>query len=200
MNHNYSPNGLPFSQSAQHHSGASYPPQPSPVSSGPGIPGQYVYSLPHSPYPQHAYPPYPPYAPQMMTYAPPRPNPNATIPSPSNAPSPVLPAAPSIGKRKRRTNAESPRGKGGGDKDSDQEAGASGSDKSHTHGNQQTSQSASAVTLAEMKKRTKTQRACDSCRSRKIRFVFSKFLFVSFLPPMHEYFHVGYLFPLWYDY
>lgn len=183
MNHNYPTNGLPFSQSVQHHAGASYPPQPSPVPTGPNMSGQYIYSLPHSPYPPHAYPTYPPYAPPLMMYGPPHSN------APPPAPSPVPSAIPATGKRKRQTTSESPRETGVGDKDSDQEAGGSG----NAQASHQASQPARAVSLADTKKRTKTQRACDSCRSRKIRFVSAPCFPVRCSTSMRINFRVGYL-------
>lgn len=174
MNHNYSTNGSPFTQQQ---SGNSYPSQPSPVpgngASGPGMPGQYGYPMPpHSPYTSAppSYPTgYPPYAQQqMMMYGPPQTNPHPDLSRTPSAASPIPSAAPAgPGKRKRKSTAEAPQGRGVGDRDSDPEGGGSGSDRTRPQGNQ----SASAASLAEMKKRTKTQRACDSCRSRKIRYV-----------------------------
>ena len=165
-------NGSHFTQPGPHHSSGSYSSHSSGANgaSGPGMPGQYGYPMHHSHYaPTHSYAPYPPYAPPMMMYGPPRTN---APPEPSrtpSAPSPVPSAAVSTGKRKRKPNIEHSRGKTSGDRDSDQEGVGSGSDKGRV---QPTQQSASAASLVDMKKRTKTQRACDSCRSRKIRLVF----------------------------
>lgn len=82
---------------------------------------------------------------------------------PSSAPSPVPTSAPAvIGKRKRKL--EPSRSKVTVEKDSDQE-GPSGSDVP----TKRSTPPATTPTTSDSKKRTKTQRACDSCRSRKIR-------------------------------
>ncbi|TFY77651.1 hypothetical protein EWM64_g6362 [Hericium alpestre] len=140
---------------------------------GPGISG-------HPP-PQSHYPPYPSsypathpysayatqYAPQMMVYGPSRPaaQPDPTTPAAPLTPTISSPASathPATGKRKRKSVPEGP------DPDrSDGEAGGSGSDVNRPSAGQNSSSSV----LPDIRKRTKTQRACDSCRSRKIRFV-----------------------------
>lgn len=146
------------------------------------MPGQYGYPMPYPPTP-HGYTPYPPYAPQMMMYGTPRTN---ALPEPSrtsSAASPVpITTTVTTGKRKRKSNAEAPQGRGSGDRDSDPEG--SGSDRPRA----QPTQSASAASLVDLKKRTKTQRACDSCRSRKIRsanfvIIQSEHPHLSFPPP-----------------
>jgi hypothetical protein len=77
-----------------------------------------------------------------------------------STPSPAqVSAVVTTGKRKRKSD-----GVRGKDKDSDQE-GPSTSEV----GPKQTTPAASSATPVDTKKRTKTQRACDSCRSRKIR-------------------------------
>jgi hypothetical protein len=169
MNPPYPMNGSPYAQQSQPHPG--YPPHPSPTpmngASGPGIPGppppQYAYSMHHSPYP-HGYAAYPQYPQQMMMYPPQRANPPPPQEAPQSTPSTVSPvtptSAPTTGKRKRKSDV----GRGKGEKDDD-EAGASGSDLGRSQSNAQ----AQAQAVIDMKKRTKTQRACDSCRSRKIR-------------------------------
>ncbi|KAK7020498.1 fungal-specific transcription factor domain-containing protein [Favolaschia claudopus] len=116
-----------------------YPPPPPP----PGTPGAPQYGYPvHSPYPPHYYPQYPP---QMMMYGPPPPHPSA-----DQSGSAAQDNSQGL-KRKRKSNAQS----GRKDKGSDDE-GLSPTDNS-------------PAKALELKKRTKTQRACDSCRSRKIR-------------------------------
>ncbi|KAJ7741555.1 fungal-specific transcription factor domain-containing protein [Mycena maculata] len=114
-------------------------PPPPPPPGTPQAP-QYAYPVHHSPYPPHYYPQYPP---QMMMYGPPPTHPQ---PDPTGSP----PASQGT-KRKRKSNT-------GKDKASDDEG------ASPDLGTAQ--QKAAAL---ELKKRTKTQRACDSCRSRKIR-------------------------------
>ncbi|KAH7908879.1 fungal-specific transcription factor domain-containing protein [Hygrophoropsis aurantiaca] len=163
MMNNYPIHPSPFTQ---HPSGASYgSPGTMNGASGPGMPGQY-YPMHQSPYPPppHGYAPYHQYPQQMMMYGHPPRNPSLPEqPQPASAPSPVqAPPSSSTGKRKRKVDGG--RGKAIADRDSDQE-GPSGSDIA----GKQSTPAASTPTAAEMKKRTKTQRACDSCRSRKIR-------------------------------
>lgn len=165
MNHNYPVNGSPFTQAPP---GGSYSSQPSPGStSGPGMPGQYGYSMHHNSYQPgpNNFPPagYPGYPSQMLMYGAPRPNAPYDLSrrrgSGQQSPAPTNPS-----KRKRKSTADSTQGRS--DKDSDHEGGGSGSDKPRPQQGKPTS----AAAAAEMKKRTKTQRACDSCRSRKIRY------------------------------
>ncbi|KAJ7273270.1 fungal-specific transcription factor domain-containing protein [Mycena rebaudengoi] len=145
MNHpgGYPINGSPFTQQ--------YPPPPPP----PGTPGgpQYAYPI-HSPYPppHHYY--HPQYPPQVMMYGPP-PGHHQQPNTPGSAGSPVQETGT---KRKRKSTSAAGRGK---DK-SDDEGDSSGLG---AHQNQK----AALDKALELKKRTKTQRACDSCRSRKIR-------------------------------
>jgi hypothetical protein len=195
MNHNYAMNPSPFTQ---HHSASGYPATAAMNgASGPGMPGhppQY-YPIHPTPYPPapHGYAPYPQYPQQMMMYGPPRPSTSlpeqqqhqhqqqqqqqqqqqhqqqqhqqqqqqhqqhqqlVSTPSPAQAS-----ATTTTGKRKRKGDAV--RGK---DKDSDQE-GPSTSEMVP----KQTTPAVSSAAPVDTKKRTKTQRACDSCRSRKIR-------------------------------
>lgn len=168
MNHNYPVNPSPFTQ---HHSTTTYPSTP-PVNgaSAAAIPAQY-YPVHPSAYPPapHGYAPYPQYPQQMMMYAPPRPStsvseqqpppPQQQQQQPVNASSLTqMSTAVTTGKRKRRT--EPTRVK---DRESDNEGPLSETILKNTP------PTPSAVPSIDTKKRTKTQRACDSCRSRKIR-------------------------------
>ncbi|EAU88675.2 hypothetical protein CC1G_01048 [Coprinopsis cinerea okayama7 len=131
---------------------------------------QYAYSMHPAAYPHHpSYATYPQYHQPMMMYPPtPRAGPQTPDPaqqqvSPTPQSAPVPPQIPSVSavtgnKRKRKES-------GRGDKGSDDETAASNSDA----GRAQQSSRAQQPMPTETKKRTKTQRACDSCRSRKIR-------------------------------
>ncbi|KIJ69323.1 hypothetical protein HYDPIDRAFT_172743 [Hydnomerulius pinastri MD-312] len=170
MNHNYPINPSPFTQ----HSTPGYPANTGMNgASGPGMPGHPAQYYPMHPatYPPapHGYLPYhPQYPQQMMVYNSPRPNTSLPEQQQSqqqqqqsvNTPSPAQTSATiATGKRKRKSDGARAK-----DKDSDQE-GPSTSEMAP----KQSTPSASATALADAKKRTKTQRACDSCRSRKIR-------------------------------
>ncbi|KDQ60931.1 hypothetical protein JAAARDRAFT_31927 [Jaapia argillacea MUCL 33604] len=167
MNPPYPLNGSAFTQG---HSASPYNPsagtssnRPSPQV-GPGVPNHHVpphpypYAIQHNPY---AGPPtynYPQYQHPMMIY--PRPAATESLQSqgqsqgtPSPVPSPA--SASASGKRKRKPGDE-PRSNSAGERASDEET-ASGRN------------SASKQSVVDIKKRTKTQRACDSCRTRKIR-------------------------------
>ncbi|KAG1891356.1 fungal-specific transcription factor domain-containing protein [Suillus subluteus] len=164
MNHNYHPiNPSPFTQ--QHPSGGYAPTSSVNSATGPGMPShssQYYPMHPTYPPAPHGYAPY--YPQQMMMYGAPRSGTSVPEqPQPPSAPSPVpAPATPAIGKRKRKL--EPSRSKVTVEKDSDQE-GPSGSDVPA----KRSTPAATTPTASDSKKRTKTQRACDSCRSRKIR-------------------------------
>ncbi|KAG6335854.1 hypothetical protein ID866_3244 [Astraeus odoratus] len=166
MNPPYPINPSPF---AQHH--ATPPAYPAPAgmngASGPGMaahppPYYHVHPTPYAPA-HHAFAPYHPPVQQMMVYTPARPAqalPEQSQPA-NPSPAPISTAPVSVGKRKRK--ADGARDKGPADKDSDQE----GPSPSDVQAKQPPPTTPSTPT--DSKKRTKTQRACDSCRSRKIR-------------------------------
>ena len=149
---NGSPFHVPPSYAQQH--GTSQGSPGTPVESGSPHPMQ------HSPfpyttftYPSHSYPQYPQYPQPIMMYGHARAQPHTTQAGPSTTPSTSTKATPTSAKRKsllpapvypihvQLTTRLSP---------------GSGHDPA-------------AATTSDNKKRTKTQRACDSCRSRKIR-------------------------------
>lgn len=134
---------------------------------GQSHPASYAYPVHHGPYPSHPFPHYSPYPQQIMMYAPPRPSAAhdiTTQPSPTASQPPSQVGQQSSGKRKRKATNESQGRDGEG---SEEAAGPSGSTPnavvSGSRGNTQ------PPLPLDSKKRTKTQRACDSCRSRKIR-------------------------------
>lgn len=137
--------------------------------------GQYQYppAVHHQSYGHHPYPSYPQYPPGMMMYQAQQGSHSETSQSASAAPPPAT------GKRKRKYAHDGVRGRV-----SDEEGADSSTDIQRVA-------SGSAATLVDSKKRTKTQRACDSCRSRKIRSVSS-----SLLSPPSRLFILGALFHL----
>ncbi|TFK62544.1 hypothetical protein BDN72DRAFT_776954 [Pluteus cervinus] len=149
MNPPYPMNGSAYPQQQQH---PVYPGQASPPMSAtpPGMPphppAQY-YQM-HPQYPP-GYPAYPQYGQPVVMYAP--------RPGAQEAQIPGVPPSPQTTSNKRK-RPEKPKARQG-EKASDDEA--SGSDAARP----QTAAHASDSS----KKRTKTQRACDSCRARKIR-------------------------------
>ncbi|KAI0054009.1 hypothetical protein FA95DRAFT_1551794 [Auriscalpium vulgare] len=175
MNPPYS-NGSPFT-----HTGSPYhhPATPGHLphngggspTAGPGMPGQniahpqYGYAMHHQSYPGFPHYQAAAYPQQMMMYAAPHrqsagPD-TPSQPSPAAVPSPAAASQQPAGKRKRKSMSENQ----ARDADiSDDEAGPSTG-----HANGGSTHGGSASQTAESKKRTKTQRACDSCRSRKIR-------------------------------
>ncbi|KAI0273577.1 fungal-specific transcription factor domain-containing protein [Gloeopeniophorella convolvens] len=174
MNPSYPANGSPFPQSHQGyhhpstpgHAGNSVSPNAGPGIPGQGHPVQYAYPVHHSPYPSHpSFPHYSPYPQQIMMYAPPRPNAasDAAQPSPTAHQSPMSMGQLS-GKRKRKPTGESQTRDAEG---SEEDSGPSGSAAVGAASVQRASSQPQSA--ADAKKRTKTQRACDSCRSRKIR-------------------------------
>ena len=174
MNPSYPSNGSPFPQPHQgyHHNStgahSSNGMNSNPMS-GQSHPPSYPYPVHHGPYPSHPYPHYSPYPQQIMMYAPPRPSAAHDIsaqPSPTANQSPIQPGQQSSGKRKRKATNESQGRDGDG---SEEAAGPSGS-TSNVVGSGSRANTQPPLPL-DAKKRTKTQRACDSCRSRKIRSV-----------------------------
>ncbi|CCM06239.1 uncharacterized protein FIBRA_08487 [Fibroporia radiculosa] len=160
MNPSYPLNGNPYPSSP---SPFHQPPAaPSPVSAhSPQIPQgmsshatHYPYTVAHT---YHGYPSYPQYpsAGIVMYGAPPTGHPDAAR-APAASPTPV---APSIGKRKRKSTVDDPYGRTSNEEDADSTGDLS----------RPPAQSSTSSVVVDTKKRTKTQRACDSCRSRKIR-------------------------------
>jgi hypothetical protein len=173
MNPSYPSNASPFPQShpAYHHHASPQGHSTNGVnpSSMPGQshPAPYAYPVHHGPYPSHPFPHYSPYPQQIMMYAPPRPT--AAHEAASQHPSTVNPSPGqmSTAKRKRKlTDDGQERDAEGGE----EIAGPSGSTSGVMVSGQRASTQQSSLP-PDAKKRTKTQRACDSCRSRKIRSV-----------------------------
>ncbi|KZT09633.1 uncharacterized protein LAESUDRAFT_646138 [Laetiporus sulphureus 93-53] len=163
MNPGYSPlNGNPYpsSPSPFHQPASSASPvngQSSHIPAGVPAHTHYSYAVHHTTYP-HGYPSYPQYpATGMMMYGTSPTSHPDTVRSPA-MPSPA-PIAPSTGKRKRKSSVDDIHSRTSNDLDTD-----SGNDLTRS-----TTQGSSSSIVVDTKKRTKTQRACDSCRSRKIR-------------------------------
>ncbi|CAA7271448.1 unnamed protein product [Cyclocybe aegerita] len=160
MNPSYPMNGSPYGQHPQHPPPHGQPMNPGQPMSPHPPPPQYAYPM-HNPYPHHGYPPYAQYPQPMMMYPPP---PRQSLPPDTPQPDPSASASTTGTKRKRKSMTEGGRGKAA-ERGSDEDTAASGSDAPRPSATpQQTSSS-----VVDLKKRTKTQRACDSCRSRKIR-------------------------------
>ena len=144
-----------------------YQSQPPGAPTGPGMPAQYTFHLPspyHAPPPGYTYAQYPS---QMVMVPPQRPAVSTGTPQTSQAqqaPSPApRPDTGGSSRRKRKSGVSPDMPQSRLPEKSDDEAVASGS---HLR-----IQKAQAPTSADMRKRTKTQRACDSCRTRKIRYL-----------------------------
>ncbi|KAF9061908.1 fungal-specific transcription factor domain-containing protein [Rhodocollybia butyracea] len=122
-----------------------YPPPQASSSSPPGgppppPPPHYAYPMAPSPHPYYTYQ-YPPPGPVMVYGGPPPPQPPPADSPAAPASSSPQPASSSTAPKRKRKSAK--------EKLSDDEG--------------------NSATAADGKKRTKTQRACDSCRTRKIR-------------------------------
>lgn len=154
MTPSFPPNGSPFRQPAAPYTHPS-PGQTngSPQAMPSHIPPQYPYVMAPGPYAPYHYPQYPQ---QLMYMPPPRPVDSAQGSPPVQSPASSQPAN---GKRKRK----SVNGQDGDASDGD----APGPSPEPPRPSPLTI----TTGMHEIKKRTKTQRACDSCRSRKIRFV-----------------------------
>ena len=177
MNPSYPSNGTPFPQPhpAYHH----HSPTPGHASNGVNSnpmaaqnhPSPYAYPVHHAPYASHPpFPHYSPYPQQIMMYAPPRPSAAheaVSQPSPTANPSSVPLIQLSTGKRKRKPTGESQ----GRDGEGSEETAVGGSVSAPTVMASGPRANAQPQLPLDAKKRTKTQRACDSCRSRKIRSV-----------------------------
>jgi hypothetical protein len=177
MNPSYPSNGTPFPQAhpAYHH----HSPTPGHASNGVNSnpmaaqnhPSPYAYPVHHTPYASHPpFPHYSPYPQQIMMYAPPRPSAAheaVSQPSPTANPSSVPLIQLSTGKRKRKPTGESQ----GRDGEGSEEALAAASVSAPSVMASGPRANAQPQLPLDTKKRTKTQRACDSCRSRKIRSV-----------------------------
>jgi hypothetical protein len=180
MNPSYPSNGSPFPQphpayhphaSAQTHSSNGVNSNPMAAQNHPS---PYAYPVHHAPYASHApFPHYSPYPQQIMMYAPPRPSAAheaVSQPSPTanlSASAPLIQL--STGKRKRKPTGESQGRDGEGSEET--VVGASGSAPTVMASASGPRANAQHPLPPDNKKRTKTQRACDSCRSRKIRSV-----------------------------
>ncbi|KXN91496.1 Acetamidase regulatory protein [Leucoagaricus sp. SymC.cos] len=168
MNPSYPMSGSPYSQ--QHQQQGYQQQHPQQMHGQPphvGVPPHPQYAYPvhsqaHHYHPTAGYPSYATYPQTMVMYPPPRPG--AHPEHPQSVSSPMMSGG--AGKRKRgKSGASDSLGKSG-DKGSDDDTGASGSDIPHAPSAQQPQV---PQPIVDLKKRTKTQRACDSCRSRKIR-------------------------------
>lgn len=164
MNPQYPLNGSPYPSSpSPFHQGqqsAGSPPNGQ-TATTPTMPthaaAQYQYAAVHPQYSHHPYPHYPQYPVSGMMMYPTQPGAHPESSSQHAAGSPAPPS--STGKRKRKYTLDSVNGR-----TSDEEGADSGADIQRVG-------SGSGQSLVDSKKRTKTQRACDSCRSRKIRSV-----------------------------
>ncbi|EIW60147.1 uncharacterized protein TRAVEDRAFT_27824 [Trametes versicolor FP-101664 SS1] len=162
MNPQYPLNGSPYPSSpSPFHQGqqsAGSPPNGQ-TATTPTMPthaaAQYQYAAVHPQYSHHPYPHYPQYPVSGMMMYPTQPGAHPESSSQHAAGSPAPPS--STGKRKRKYTLDSVNGR-----TSDEEGADSGADIQRVG-------SGSGQSLVDSKKRTKTQRACDSCRSRKIR-------------------------------
>lgn len=169
MNPSYPVNGNPYpsSPSPFHQPPAAPSPangqSPQAPSAMPNHVTHYSYALHHPSYPQHGYPSYPSYPSSgMMHIYNGSGHPEGSARSPS-MPSQVPPSSSIAGTKRKRKSSDPPLDCGASNQDDTTD---SSGDLARTSSTQ-----CSPNAVADSKKRTKTQRACDSCRSRKIRLV-----------------------------
>jgi hypothetical protein len=185
MNPSYPSNGSPYSQSHPYHHHTS--PQghssngvnPNSMA-GQSHPAPYAYPMHHGPYPSHPFPHYSPYPQQIMMYAPPRPTAAHEAAAQHSPTANQSLGQLSTGKRKRKPTDEN---QGRDPEEGEEITGPSGS-TSGVMGPGPRANTQSSLP-PDTKKRTKTQRACDSCRSRKIRSVgLSSLAAIRVIPPI----------------
>ncbi|KAH9930725.1 uncharacterized protein B0H18DRAFT_133698 [Fomitopsis serialis] len=125
----------------------------------------YSYALHHPSYPQHGYPSYPSYPSSGMMHmygGSQSGHAESSARSPA-IPSPVPPSASTAGTKRKRKSSDGPLDSRASNQGLTTDSSGDIARSSSTQG--------PSTSVVDTKKRTKTQRACDSCRSRKIRLV-----------------------------